>query len=141
MKKLNKYLMLFVAAFALVSCVDDVVETPSTEAKAGDEVQFGLTLPSTRTVYGEQDGNAYPIYWVNEDKVFIFSPQCLDGRRGAEYQVNVNGANQPYANSLTKTGDFGVQWGDKDNAIFYSLYPSGLYGLSDDGKITEEKGE
>lgn len=145
MKKLNKYIMLFVAALALVSCVDDGIDNPTLKAEAGDEVQFGLTLPSTRTVYGDEetvivDGKetkAFPIYWVNNDKVFIFSPQCLDGHRGAEYAVSVDGAEQNYATSLTKTGASGVQWGDNETADFYSLYPSGQYGLSDDGKIAK----
>lgn len=137
MKKLNKYLMLFVAAFALVGCVDDVTETPSMEAQAGDEVQFGLTLPSSRLVYGDptldedKKPTAFPLYWTNKDKVFIFSPDCLDGRRGAEYEVGVDTDNaQNYATSLTKTGAFGVQWGEDETATFYSLFPSGKYGLS-----------
>ena len=143
MKKLNKYIMLFVAAFALVSCVDDVTETPSVEAQAGDEVQFGLTLPSSRLVYDQENPvkengiiTAFPLYWTNKDKVFIFSPDCLDGRRGAEYEVGVDNDNaQNYATSLTKTGDFGVQWGEDETATFYSLFPSGKYGLSDDGSL------
>ena len=137
MKKLNKYIMLLVAALALVSCVDDGIDNPTLKAEAGDEVQFGLSLPSSRTVYGPETDNAYPIYWVNNDKVFIFSPQCLDGYRGAEYAVSVNGETQNYATSITKTGDIGVQWGDNETADFYSFYPSGLYGLSDDGKIAK----
>lgn len=137
MKKLNKYIMLFVAAFALVSCVDDVVDTPT--AEAGDEVQFGLSLPSSRTVYGDiaSDGKSYPIYWVNNDKVYIFSPECLNGRSAAEYQVSVSGASQNYADALTKTGAYGVQWGTADKANFYSLYPSGQYKLSGDGTKAE----
>ena len=145
MKKLNKYLMLFVAAFALVGCVDDVTETPSMEAQTGDEVQFGLTLPSSRLVYDQENPvkengiiTAFPLYWTNKDKVFIFSPDCLDGRRGAEYEVGVDNDNaQNYATSLTKTGAFGVQWGEDETATFYSLFPSGKYGLSDDGSLAK----
>ena len=136
-------MMLFVAALALVSCVDDVVDTPSTEAKAGDEVQFSLTLPSSRTVYGGETTvggkNVFPIYWVDGDKVTIFSPQCLDGRRSAEYKVILpdNGDKAYYAKDLQKTGDYGVQWGNNATANFYSLYPSGAYTLSSDGKNAE----
>ena len=143
MKRLNKYMMLFVAALALVSCVDDVVDTPSTEAKAGDEVQFSLTLPSSRTVYGGETTvggkNVFPIYWVDGDKVTIFSPQCLDGRLSAEYKVILpdNGDKAYYAKDLQKTGDYGVQWGNNATANFYSLYPSGSYTLSSDGKNAE----
>lgn len=146
MKKLNKYLMLFVAAFALVGCVDDVTETPSMEAQTGDEVQFGLTLPSSRLVYDQENPvkengkiTAFPLYWTNKDKVFIFSSDCLDGRRGAEYEVGVDNDNaQNYATSLTKTGAFGVQWGEDETATFYSLFPSGQYGLSDGNSLVKD---
>ena len=85
MKKLNKYLMLFVAAFALASCVDDIVDTPTAESKAGEDVQFGLSLPDSRTVYGNEKSNTFPIYWLNNDKVQIYSPECAAGRNDAEY--------------------------------------------------------
>lgn len=150
MKKLNKYLMLFVATFALVGCVDDVFETPSTEtsAKVGDEVQFGLTLPSVRTVYGNEINNTFPIYWVENDKVQIFSPDALEGRNNAEYKVipttDEGVANTPYyADDLVITGANGVQWGkgyaagDKVGLHdFYSIYPSGNYTFEKkDGKM------
>lgn len=123
MKKLNKYIMLFVAAFALASCVDDIVDTPTAESKAGEDVQFGLSLPDSRTVYGGEKNNTFPIYWSDNDKVQIYSPECATGRNDAEYGVTpVSG--QSYAEKLTKTGDFGVQWGDNEKANFYSVYPS-----------------
>lgn len=140
MKKLNKYIMLFVAAFALASCVDDVTDTPTTEVstKVGDEVQFGLTLPSARTIYGTPGTSSFPIYWVNDDKVRIYSPQALEGCNNAEYKVSAK-ENQDFADNLTKTGDCGIQWGTGDAYIkndvsyekgghdFYSVYPSGNY--------------
>lgn len=112
-------------------------------AESGDEVQFGLSLssPETRTIYGygEKTETSYPIYWVNGDKVQIYSPQCLSGRNNAEYQVSVDGAKQKYASSLTPTGATGVQWGT-EASDFYSVYPSGDYTISDDGKsITDLK--
>ena len=123
MKRLNKYMMLFVAAFALVSCVDDVVETPSAESKAGEDVLFGLSLPDSRTVYGNEKDNTFPIYWATGDKVQIYSPECAAGRNDAEYSVTpVSG--QSYAEKLTKTGPYGVQWGEATSAKFYSVYPS-----------------
>ena len=133
MKKLNKYLMLFVAAFALASCVDDIVDTPTAESKAGEDVQFGLSLPDSRTVYGGEKNNTFPIYWSDNDKVQIYSPECAAGRNNAEYKVKPV-ATESYAEELTKTGDFGVQWGDKESADFYSVYPSSgavLEGTSD----------
>lgn len=112
-------------------------------AESGDEVQFGLSLssPETRTIYGygEKTEKSYPIYWVNGDKVQIYSPQCQSGRNNAEYQVSVDGAKQKYASSLTPTGATGVQWGT-EASDFYSVYPSGDYTISEDGKsITDLK--
>lgn len=143
MKKLNKYLMLFVAAFALVGCVDDVTDSPSLESKAGEDVQFGLSLPSVRTVYGPEydetvDGNRvhnFPIYWSEGDMVQIFSPDCPASRNNAEYKVKPV-AGQSYAESLTKTGATGIQWGSTD-AKFYSVYPSANSSFSEvDGTVT-----
>ena len=132
MKNIHKYIMLFVMAFAVASCADDEIIENKNLGKSGDEVQFGLSLDNgSRTVYGEEANNAFPIYWVNGDKVQIFSPQCLAGRRNAEYKVTVSGETQNYADNLEKTGAFGVQWG-AETADFYSLYPSGNYSLSED---------
>lgn len=144
MKNIHNYIMLFIVAFAVASCTDDEVVSKKVLGQTGDDVQFGLSLKNSRTVYG--DGNvdeddqvvSYPIYWVDGDKVFVFSPECLDGRRGAEYKVILpDEGNAYYAKDLEKTGDFGVQWGEADQAVFYSLYPSGAYGLSDDGTIAK----
>ena len=136
--------MLFIVAFAVASCTDDEVVSKKVLGQTGDDVQFGLSLKNSRTVYGDgnvdEDGQvvSYPIYWVDGDKVFVFSPECLDGRRGAEYKVILpDEGNAYYAKDLEKTGDFGVQWGEADQAVFYSLYPSGAYGLSDDGTIAK----
>lgn len=131
-------ILLAVLSLAVVACVEDInPDIPS--AESGDEVQFGLALgdPETKTVYGNETGNAFPIYWINGDKVHIFSPQCLEGRRSAEYEVSVAQEQQNYADQLTKTGDYGVQWGAAEKAIFYSLYPSGKYTLSDEGTYAQ----
>lgn len=133
MKRLQN-IFLAVISFAVVSCVEDIT-TDMPSANSGDEVQFGLSLDGlTRTAYGTEntEGTAFPIYWVNGDKVLVASPQCLTGRNIAEYQVSVAGAAQNYADNLTKTGDAGVQWGSSD-ATFYSVYPSANTSLTIDG--------
>ena len=138
---MNKYIMMFVAAIALVSCSDDVLETPSSPVKAGAEVQFGLSLEGTRTVYGPEttaDGRTYfPIYWSNGDNVQIYSPDCPEGRNNAEYSVKPV-AGQSYAESLTKIGSYGVQWGQNPTADFYSVYPSAgsSFAKNDDSVTT-----
>ena len=116
--------MTLALTFLFAGCSEDEL-TKGPGAKVGDEVQFGLSLSNldTRTVYGEETKTGFPIYWVNGDKVRVASPQCLSGRNSAEYEIAVQSATQNYATSMTKTGDYGVQWGDED-ADFYSIYPS-----------------
>lgn len=138
MKNLYNYILLAVMAFATVGCLGEL-NTDIPSAESGDEVQFGLSLPSmTRTTYGDKNaaGTAYPIYWVDGDKVQVYSPQCLAGRNDAEYKVSVESATQNYATSLTPTGANGVQWG-ADDAMFYSVYPSGDYTILDEGSIIQ----
>ena len=106
------------------SCKDMLNPEEIEKANPGDEVVFGAALPgNTKTVYGDETSSGFPIYWVNGDKVRVASPQCLSGRNSAEYQIAA-GANQNYANSMTKTGEYGVQWGKAPAADFYSIYPS-----------------
>lgn len=132
--------MLVVLAFASVGCMDDLVDPNTPSAESGDEVQFGLSLsgPETRTIYGQEGTNSFPIYWVNGDKVKVYSPQCLDGRNNAEYKVIVpSGSTQNYAEKLTATGVAGVQWGTEGNATFYSIYPSANTTISgEEGSVT-----
>lgn len=132
--------MLLTLAFVAVCCSEEVIDAPSTSVQSGDDVQFTLSLnKESRTVYGDENNNAFPIYWVEGDKVQIFSPQCLEGRKNAEYEVILpEGVTSPnYAKDLAKTGEIGVQWGNGETADFYSLYPSGNYTLSSDGAKAE----
>lgn len=140
--------MLAVFAFAAASCIDEIGNTDIPTAETGNEVQFGLSLPDakTRTVYGDVTGSAFPIYWVDGDKVQIFSPQASEGRNDAEYRVILpSDVKKPnYAKDLVKTGSYGVQWGggytytdDEDVEHtgvhdFYSIYPSGQYTFAED---------
>ena len=122
--------LLGISLLALVACnQENMPERPT--PTPGAEVKFGVSLNKTdvtRTIYGEEhtvdDKNFFPIYWVRGDKVLVTSPQCLNGRNTAQYEVSVDdNATQNYANSLNKTGEVGVQWG-KDDADFYSVYPA-----------------
>ena len=125
MKTYRFYVMTLALTFLFAGCSEDEL-TKGPGAQVGDEVQFGLSLSNldTRTVYGEETKTGFPIYWVNGDKVRVASPQCLSGRNTAEYQIAVAGEEQNYASSMTKTGDYGVQWGNAETADFYSIYPS-----------------
>ena len=125
MKTYRFYIMTLALTFLFAGCSEDEL-TKGPGAKVGDDVQFGLSLSNldTRTVYGDETNTGFPIYWVNGDKVRVASPQCLSGRNSAEYQIAVTDPGQNYASSMTKTGDYGVQWGDSATADFYSIYPS-----------------
>ena len=122
--KINK-LFLYSLLALLTSCSQEelmVVEKPV----AGEEVHFGMSLDEntvTRTIYGEESGNKFPIYWENGDEVKIVSPHCLAGRNQAGYRVAVDKDNSNVAQSLTKIGDVGIQWGNTETANFYSVYP------------------
>lgn len=124
MKSRNILIASFAALFLASSCSDVNEPDEIVKANPGDEVVFGAALPATKTVYGEENANKFPIYWVNGDKVRVASPQCMSGRNTAEYQVTVESVTQNYASSLTKTGDTGVQWGEAKTADFYSIYPA-----------------
>ena len=142
MKKIYNYILLSALAFASASCINEEFNPDQPTAETGDEVKFGLSLedPKTKTVYGDETANnTFPIYWIDGDKVQVFSPQCLEGRRSAEYKVILpSGVTNPYyAEDLAKTGEYGVQWGNNETADFYSLYPSGNYTLSSDGTKAE----
>ena len=124
--KTSRYILLSLAAVAIAaSCKEELNPDKPINANPGDEVVFGAALPGkTKTIYGEETKTGFPIYWVNGDKVRVASPQCMSGRNTAEYQIAVASTTQNYATSMTKTGDAGVQWGDADAAVFYSIYPS-----------------
>ena len=123
--------LLGLSLLALVACnQENMPERPT--PTPGAEVKFGVSLNKTdvtRTIYGEEhtvdDKKFFPIYWVRGDKVLVTSPQCLNGRNTAQYKVSVDtDKQQNYATSLDKIGEAGVQWGQKDFADFYSVYPA-----------------
>lgn len=119
--------LLGLSLLALVACnQENMPERPT--PTPGAEVKFGVSLNKndvTRTIYGDENNNAFPIYWVQDDKVLVTSPQCLNGRNTAQYKVSVPpDKQQNYANSLDKIGATGVQWGQADKADFYSVYPA-----------------
>lgn len=141
MKRVYEYILLSALMLIAVGCVNENFNHDGPSAVSGDDVKFSLSLqnPETKTVYGTETGGAFPIYWVEGDKVQIFSPECISGRRSAEYKVVLpSGVENPnYATDLICTGETGVQWGEANEANFYSLYPSGEYTLSSDGSKAE----
>ena len=122
-------LIIFASALMITSACFEVPEV-DVIPQVGHEVQFGLSLGDgvkTRTVYGVETTTGFPVYWVNGDQVLIASPQCLDGRNSARYEVECSTNIQSTADALTKVDDAGIQWGDvdKDDVVrFYSIYPA-----------------
>lgn len=125
MKRIYNYILLSALTFAAVGCLEDELNPGDQLGNIGDEVQFGLSLndSSTKTIYGEENDFGFPLYWSEGDKIQIASPQCVEGRNQAEYLVTPE-SGQSYALAMTRTGDYGVQWGNSETADFYSIYPS-----------------
>lgn len=135
--KSYKFIVLSFVLLMLCACVEEV--GLNVNPQSGADVQFGLSLgklADTRTIYGDETSNGFPIYWVDGDKVLIASPQCVDGRNSAEYMVSCSTATQNWADALTRTGDAGIQWGEISPADFYSIYPSAgsTLQVNNDGK-------
>ena len=119
---------------ALTSCKDDDINYGP--AAAGDEVlfsaehaQFEMNGKDSRTVYGEREGNEYPIYWVNNDEIGIFCRQAASHPNTPNnefyYKVVVEGDKQS-TGTLAKVnpGENGLQWGEGDEHDFYAIYPA-----------------
>lgn len=122
MKTVYNYILLSALAIATIGCTHEELNPTIPSEANGNEVKFGMSLdvPDTKTIYGPESNNAFPIYWSQGDKVLVASPQCAV--TSAEYYVTPK-SGQSYAEALNKTGAAGVQWGSSD-ADFYSVYPS-----------------
>lgn len=124
--KATKYFMIPLLALLASGCQDE--ERSTVQPANGEEVKFDATLGqnTTRTIYGPESDNAFPIYWVNGDEVIVSSPECANsnGVGTANYKVTVKSATQNYATSLDKTSEIGVRWGENETASFYSVYPA-----------------
>lgn len=119
----------------LASCQDDSLQTGK-PAATGDEIQFSANHADyefagkkTRTVYGDRDGDSYPVYWVNNDEIGIFCPQAANHSNTPNnefhYKVIVDGEKQS-TGTLAKInmGENGLQWGTADEHHFYAIYPA-----------------
>lgn len=133
-----KKTILFLSAFisVLTACKDDVNRNDYGPAATGDEIQFSANHADyefagaqTRTVYGDRNGNSYPVYWVNNDEIGIFCPQAANHpntpNNEFHYKVIVDGDKES-TGTLAKInmGENGLQWGTKDVHHFYALYPA-----------------
>lgn len=133
-------------------CQDDtVVSTINNPVQTGDEISFGMSLPQegieSRTAYGspidtnnDQVADAFPVYWENGDEIAIYCPQAsMPASKLVHYTIGVSNTTSSTAETVTKIGDAGLQWGSEDLHRFYGFYPvkfvkgtetSGLFNLT-----------
>lgn len=131
----------------LGSCTDE--EYIGTPIQTGDEIIFGTSTPNevkTRTIYGTPvdngDGTGYfPVYWEQDDEIAIYCPQAAQpATKLVHYTITPNSSNPSTSDAVTRVGDVGLQWGDKNEEHrFYGFYPAtAVKGTETDGHITAE---
>lgn len=143
---MKRELIILIAGAVIVmsSCAEQKENITPT---LGKDVSFSANLSGekTRTVYGtdSDQAEAVKVYWVEGDKIKVYGTNCVEGRKLSEYSVNTNGKKDlNYAESLDKTGEAGVQWGNEATSDFYAVYPSSNNGKdftinkNDDGSVT-----
>lgn len=112
--------------FLMASCVEETY-VDTYYPTSGNEVMFSaeLGMPQTRTIYGEDsdDATSIKISWSDADLISVYGTTCAV--KQAEYAVKpaTNDNGDSYAESLTKTGAAGVQWGSTVSD-FFAIYPS-----------------
>ena len=118
------YILGIICLTMMTSCLE---ETPVFEpANPGDEVQFSLGISKsaeTKTIYaGLTNGQkAFKVNWVADDQIAVFGTKC--DRKTGEYIITPNSSDASKAETVTKTGAAGVQWGT-GASDFYAIYPS-----------------
>lgn len=152
MKKVFYSLAALTLMVAVAGCQDDTVaSTIDNPVQTGDEISFGMSLPQngveSRTAYGspidtnnDQKLDAFPVYWENGDEIAIYCPQAsMPTNKLVHYTIGVSDGTSSTAETVTKIGDAGLQWGSEDLHKFYGFYPvkfvkgtesSGLFSLT-----------
>lgn len=130
MKNIYKSFALLCMGLAAVACVEEPFDDTVIDTTPGNEIVFtakaNVDDVKTKTEYGavSDDGKTIAVHWKNGDKIQIASPNTL-GTQNAEYRIGTaNGENNSNAETLTKTGDVGLQWSSADTYEFYAMYPS-----------------
>lgn len=135
MRKIFYSILTLSVMIVFASCQDDnIVDSVNNPAQVGDEIGFGTSLPQdgiqTRTAYGNpvvdpESGTGYfPVYWENGDKIAIYCPQAsMPASKLVYYTIGVSTTTSSTAESVTKIGDAGLQWGTEDLHKFYGFYP------------------
>lgn len=137
MRKIFYSILTLSVMIVVASCQDDnIVDTVDNPVRTGDEIGFGTSLPKdgiqTRTVYGgpidtNGDGkvDAFPVYWEDGDEIAIYCPQAsMPANHLVNYTIGVSSDESSVAETVTKIGDAGLQWGSEDLHKFYAFYPT-----------------
>lgn len=148
MKKYTVFLSFLVASFGFIGCSEEFDESFGKGASKGDQIKFAAYIEdnTTRTAYGPLTDGAYPVYWVNGDKVKIWSPQATNDPNNLE---TTNGATATYTvanvgDNVSKyslsgaTEENALYWGNGDGENgthdFYTFYPANANNYTtDDG--------
>ena len=135
MKKVFYSLAALMLMMTAAGCQDDaVVSNIENPVQTGDEISFGMSLPQngiqSRTAYGNpvvdpESGTGYfPVYWENGDEIAIYCPQAsMPASKLVYYTIGVSTTTSSTAETVTKIGDAGLQWGSEDLHKFYGFYP------------------
>ena len=134
---ISKYLIISSLAIMAIGCQDDKeLVKPTPTADPGTEIQFGCAIDDdavSRTAFGKEENNAFPVTWIKYDKVFIHSPHVTSDAFQNTYMVPDDVESHPgYAGHLEKLTESGIQWGTETSAYFYSVYPSRYVGYTDE---------
>lgn len=116
--------LILIGAFA--GCEKDNIDSNRIEDGKGKEIAFSVSEQTTRTVYGDKEGDKWPIYWTDKDSIRIFCNEVEDDVKNAEYgviPVTLENSNQ----GKLKANDKGLRWGSDDGVHnFYAVYPNNL---------------
>ena len=134
MAKKFLYAALAGVGMLLAGCSEDVItnDTQAVEKHVGDEIMFGGSASydtnrptkATRTEYGGYENianGAEPVYWTQGDDVRVYCPEARF--QMSDYDVNVTGS-KVITTSLSRRGDYSLQWGESLSHTFYAVYPA-----------------
>ena len=116
-------------AFLSAGCSNEDIDM-GRENEGNKRISFSIIEDlNTRTVYGEKADNKWPIYWVENDKIRIYSAE-------AEYDASNNTSKYPNTadyivgnidknTAHLKYNANGLCWGSDDETHdFYAVYPA-----------------
>ncbi len=147
MKKYTIFLSFIVASLGFIGCSEDFTESLGKGASKGDQIKFAAFIEdnTTRTSYGELTNGAYPIYWENDDKVLVWSPQATNDPNNLEstttakatYTVKSVGDNVSKYSLKDATEENALYWGNGDGENgthdFYTFYPANANNYTTNG--------